>query len=72
MVLSRAAWYAILAVVHGMVAGIQSQGRLSQWYPHTHCITTHGAFTRDGTFIALPEDLSTGSTITTISAKWSR
>jgi hypothetical protein len=46
-------------VVPGMVAGIQTQGRLSQWNPHTHCITTHGAFTADGTFIPLPDDLST-------------
>jgi len=46
-------------VVPGMVAGIQTQGRLSQWNPHTHCITSYGAFTPDGTFIPLPEDLST-------------
>ena len=27
-------------------------------HPHIHAVTSYGAFTREGTFIALPDDLS--------------
>jgi len=55
-------------VVPGMVAAIQTHGQLSNWHPHIHALTTYGAFTPDlsacghaqagGSFIPLPEDLS--------------
>lgn len=46
-------------VVPGMVAGIQTHGQLSNWHPHIHALASYGAFTREGTFIQLPDDLST-------------
>ncbi len=45
-------------VVPGMVAAIQTHGQLSNWHPHLHCLMTYGAFTSDGTFIPLPDALS--------------
>ncbi len=45
-------------LVPGMVAAIQTHGQLSNWHPHIHALTTYGTFTPDGTFIPLPEDLS--------------
>ena len=49
-------------VVPGMVAGIQTAGRICQWHPDLHCLTTYGAFTADGTFVPLPDDLETNPT----------
>ena len=43
----------------GMIGAIQTHGRLSGWHPHLHCLTTYGGFTPGGTFIPLPDDLST-------------
>ena len=67
--LPKLAWQTVLEVycavlgrndvVPGMVAGIQTHGQLSNWHPHLHCVTSYGAFTPDGTFIPLPDDLST-------------
>jgi hypothetical protein len=66
--LPRLAWETVLEVyqavlgrddiVPGMVAAIQTHGQLSNWHPHIHALTTYGAFTPDGTFIPLPDDLS--------------
>ena len=44
-------------VTPGMIAAIQTHGQLSNWHPHLHCLTTYGAFTPDGAFIPLPDDL---------------
>ena len=66
--LPRLAWETVLEVCRavldrndvapGMVAGIQTHGQLSNWHPHIHALTTYGAFAPDGTFIPLPDDLS--------------
>ena len=66
--LPRLAWETVLEVcravlgrddvVPGMTAAIQTHGQLSNWHPHIHALTTHGAFAPDGTFIPLPDDLS--------------
>jgi ribosomal protein S27E len=66
--LPRLAWETVLEVcravlgrddvVPGMVAAIQTHGQLSNWHPHIHALTTYGAFTPDGTFITLPDDLA--------------
>ena len=45
-------------VAPGMTAAIQTHGQLSNFHPHIHALTTYGAFTPDGTFIPLPDDLS--------------
>jgi hypothetical protein len=42
-------------VVPGMVATVQSFGQLAHFHPHIHAIVTDGAFSKDGTFIPLPE-----------------
>ncbi len=67
--LPRLAWETIRevyqAVLHrgdvtpGMIGGIQTHGQLSQWHPHLHCLATYGAFTLQGSFIPLPEGMST-------------
>ena len=67
--LPRLAWETVLEVcravlerddvVPGMAAAIQTHGQLSNWHPHIHALTTYGAFTPDGSFIPLPDDLST-------------
>lgn len=44
-------------IVPGMVAAIQTHGTLANFHPHIHASTTYGAFTPEGTFIPLPDDL---------------
>jgi hypothetical protein len=39
----------------GMIVAIHTFGELVHWHPHLHALVTDGAFTPDGTFIALPE-----------------
>ncbi len=66
--LPRLAWETILEVcrvvldrddvVPGMVAAIQTHGQLSNWHPHIHALITYGAFNPEGTFIPLPDNLS--------------
>ena len=46
-------------VVPGMIAAIQTHGRLSQWNCHLHALISAGAFAKDGTFFPLPEKLDT-------------
>ncbi len=46
-------------VVPGMIAAIQTHGRLSQWNSHLHALISAGAFAKDGTFNPLPEKLYT-------------
>ena len=43
----------------GMIASIQTFGNLSHFNPHLHSLATDGAFTSDGTFIPLPEEVDT-------------
>jgi hypothetical protein len=38
-----------------MVATVQTFGELAHWHPHVHAIVTDGVFSKDGTFIPLPE-----------------
>jgi ribosomal protein S27E len=67
--LPKLAWTVTLQVYHavlgrddvvpGMVAAIQTHGQLLQWHPHLHCLTTWGAFTPEGAFLPLPDDLAT-------------
>jgi hypothetical protein len=42
-------------VVPGMVATVQSFGQLAHFHPHVHAIVTDGMFSKDDTFIPLPE-----------------
>jgi hypothetical protein len=42
-------------VVPGMVGTVQTFGQLAHFHPHIHAIVTDGAFSKDGTFIPLPE-----------------
>ena len=42
-------------MVPGMISGIQTFGQLIHYHPHIHALVTEGAFTRDGTFVPLPE-----------------
>lgn len=63
------AWQATLQVVRavlaredlppGMIGAIRTHGQLCGWHPRLHCLTTYGGFTPGGTFIPLPDDLST-------------
>ena len=67
--LPRLAWETVLEVyravlgrddvVPGMTAAIQTHGNLANFHPHIHALTTYGAFAPAGTFIPLPDDLST-------------
>jgi ribosomal protein S27E len=45
-------------VVPGMVGAPQSFGNLINWHTHVHALTTDGAFTKDGTFLPMPADLT--------------
>ena len=66
--LPRLAWETVLEicravlerddVVPGMAAAIQTHGQLANLHPHIHALTTYGAFTPEGAFIPLPDDLS--------------
>ena len=40
-------------VTPGMIAAIHTFGELVHWHPHLHALGTDGAFTPDGSFIAL-------------------
>jgi hypothetical protein len=46
-------------IVPGMVGAPQSFGDLINWHPHVHALTTDGAFAKDGTFLPMPDDLTT-------------
>jgi hypothetical protein len=45
-------------VVPGMVGAPQTFGDLINWHPHVHALVTDGAFTKDGTFLPIPDDLT--------------
>ena len=42
-------------VVPGMIAAIQTHGKLLHWHPHIHVLITCGGFTPQGDFLELPE-----------------